>query len=211
MDSKQIMSRSVNLPILPVEIMDMIVLWAGDDSVAHSLRDRISQYVLDRIKKNIKNILKHCLNENAPVILSCDNKSDQLNQYNRISKELNNENVTLVKMSDSRKKRYIIEDCLRNNKKIIMFCLDNASQIDIVTTAIVSTLVFDKKIKLEKIAIIHDKGHVITKDCDIEKLYGKKSLKAKKWLILSQYFSREEIELKRIIVKNEAREYINSM
>jgi hypothetical protein len=92
-----------------------------------------------------------------------------------------------------------------------MFCLDNASQIDIVTTAIVSTLVFDKKIKLEKIAIIHDKGHVITKDCDIKKLYCKKSLKAKKWLILSQYFSREEIELKRIIVKNEAREYINSM
>jgi hypothetical protein len=207
MDSKQIMSRSVNLPILPVEIMDMIVLWAGDDSVAHSLRDRISQYVLDRIKKNIKNILKHCLNENAPVILSCDNKSDQLNQYNRISKELNNENVTLVKMSNS-KYWDIIEDCLINNKKIIMFCLDNASQIKKVRRAIMSTLVFDKKIKLKKIAIIHDKGHVITKDCDIKKLYGKKSLKAKELLILTQYFSREEIELKRIIVKNEAREYL---
>ena len=53
------MSRSVNLPILPVEIMDMIVLWTNNGSVAHSLRDRISQYVLDRIKKNIKNILKN--------------------------------------------------------------------------------------------------------------------------------------------------------
>jgi hypothetical protein len=47
------MSKSVNLPILPVEIMDMIVLWAGDHSVAHSLRDRISQYALDHIEKNI--------------------------------------------------------------------------------------------------------------------------------------------------------------
>ena len=47
------MSRSVNLPILPVEIMDMIVLWTNDGSVAHSLRDRISQYVLDRIEKNV--------------------------------------------------------------------------------------------------------------------------------------------------------------
>ena len=47
------MSKSVNLPILPVEIMDMIVLWAGDYSVAHSLRDRISQYAFDNIEKNM--------------------------------------------------------------------------------------------------------------------------------------------------------------
>ena len=41
------------LPILPIEIMDMIVLWTGDHSVADSLRDRISQYALDHIEKNI--------------------------------------------------------------------------------------------------------------------------------------------------------------
>jgi hypothetical protein len=43
----------MKLPKLPVEIMDMIVLWTGDARVAHSLRDRISQYVLDRIEKNV--------------------------------------------------------------------------------------------------------------------------------------------------------------
>lgn len=47
------MIRLLTLPILPVEIMDMIVMWTGDANVAHSLRDRISQYVLDRIEKNI--------------------------------------------------------------------------------------------------------------------------------------------------------------
>jgi hypothetical protein len=47
------MSRKFTLPTLPVEIMDMIVLWTGDGSVAHSLRDKISQYVLDRIEKNV--------------------------------------------------------------------------------------------------------------------------------------------------------------
>jgi hypothetical protein len=46
------MLKKFTLPILPVEIMDMIVLWAGDHSVAHSLRDRISQYALDHIEKN---------------------------------------------------------------------------------------------------------------------------------------------------------------
>lgn len=43
----------MKLPSLPVEIMDMIVLWSGDASVAHALRDRISQYALDRIEKNV--------------------------------------------------------------------------------------------------------------------------------------------------------------
>jgi hypothetical protein len=47
------MLNKFTLPILPVEIMDMIVLWTDDGNVAHSLRDRISQYVLDRIEKNV--------------------------------------------------------------------------------------------------------------------------------------------------------------
>jgi len=147
-----------------------------------------------------KEFIEHCLDENVPVIVSCDNKSDQLNQfYSRISNELNNENVTLVKMSDSKYKT-IIEDCLRNNKKIIMFCLDNAKQINKITTVISSTLAVYKKIKLEKIAIIHDEGDVITKDYDIENLNDDQSESHKEWLILTQYISQEEIELKRIFV-----------
>jgi hypothetical protein len=47
------MLKKFTLPILPIEIMDMIVLWTGDHSVADSLRDRISQYALDHIEKNI--------------------------------------------------------------------------------------------------------------------------------------------------------------
>jgi hypothetical protein len=43
----------MKLPRLPVEIMDMIVLHTGDARVAYALRDQISQYVLDRIEKNI--------------------------------------------------------------------------------------------------------------------------------------------------------------
>ena len=145
-----------------------------------------------------KEFIEHCLNENVPVIVSCDNKSDQLNQfYSRISKELNNENVTLVKMSDL-KYGDIIEDCLRNNKKIIMFCLDNASQIKKLRKEIMTVRCL--RIKLEKIAIIHDEGDVITKDCDIENLNDDQSESHREWLILTQFFSQEEIELKRIFV-----------
>ena len=47
------MSRNINLPILPIEIMDMIVLWACNWNVTHSLRDRITQYAFDNTGKNI--------------------------------------------------------------------------------------------------------------------------------------------------------------
>jgi hypothetical protein len=145
-----------------------------------------------------KEFIENCLDENLPVIVSCDNKSDQLEQfYNRIANDLNNENVTLVKISDS-KYIDIVEDCLKNNKKIVMFCLDNASQIKKLRRAIMS--VRGLRIKLEKIAIIHDEGDVITKDCNIEDIENDQSESHKEWLILTQFISQEEIELKRIFV-----------
>ena len=147
-----------------------------------------------------KEFIEFCLDENIPIIVSCDNKSDQLNQfYSRISNDLNNENVTLVKMSDS-KFEDIIDDCFINRKNIIIFCLDNASQIKKVKRAISSVLALHKKIKLGKIAIIHDEGDVITKDYDIENLNDDQSESHKEWLKMTQYFSEEEIELKRIFV-----------
>jgi len=43
----------MKIPRLPMEIMDEIVLYTGDPHVANVLKDKISQYVLDRIEKNI--------------------------------------------------------------------------------------------------------------------------------------------------------------
>jgi hypothetical protein len=101
-------------------------------------------------------------------------------------------------MSDS-KSIDIVEDCFKkNNKKIVMFCLDNATQIRKLRRAIMS--VRGLRIKLEKIAIIHDEGDVITKDCNIEDIENDQSESHKEWLILTQYISQEEIELKRIFV-----------
>jgi len=45
--------QKMNIPKLPVEIMDKIVLETGDIRIAHILRNQISQYTLNRIDKNI--------------------------------------------------------------------------------------------------------------------------------------------------------------
>ena len=76
-----------------------------------------------------KDFIEVCLDAKLPVIVSCDNKSDQLEQfYNRISNDFNSSDVTLVKACNPKIGK-ILKDCFENDKKIIIFCLDNASQI----------------------------------------------------------------------------------
>jgi len=146
-----------------------------------------------------KDFIEICLDEKLPVIVSCDNKSDQLEQfYNRISNDFCSDNVTLVKACDP-KLGNIITDCFKNNKKIVIFCLDNASQIKRVKEQIVLMVALEN-IKLKKIIIAHDEGDVITKDFDIENLKDDQSESHKEWLKMINYFSSKEIELKRIFV-----------
>ena len=146
-----------------------------------------------------KEFIEFCLDEKLPVIVSCDNKSDQLEQfYTRISNDFCSDNVTLVKACNPKLGK-IITDCFKNTKKIVIFCLDNASQIKKVKEQIVLTITLEN-IKLKKIVIAHDEGDVITKDYDIENLNDDQSESHKEWLKMINYFSKAEIELKRIFV-----------
>jgi hypothetical protein len=104
-----------------------------------------------------KDFIEICLDEKLPVIVSCDNKSDQLEQfYNRISNDFCSDNVTLVKTCNPKFGK-IMTDCFKNNKKIVIFCLDNASQIKKVKEQIVLSVTLEN-IKLKKIVIAHDEG-----------------------------------------------------
>jgi hypothetical protein len=82
----------IAIPKLPVEIMDKIVLTTGDARVAHALRDKISQYALNRIEKNIlvygdvqggktNEILKYIKKTYETKVLIIQNSLLVLNQY----------------------------------------------------------------------------------------------------------------------------------
>jgi len=146
-----------------------------------------------------KDFIEVCLDANLPVIVSCDNKSDQLEQfYSRISNEFDSRNVTLVKASDPKLGK-IIKECFENNKNFIIFCLDNASQIKKVKEQIV--LMIDlEDVNIKKIVVAHDEGDVITKDYNIEDIEKDQSESHKEWLKMSKYFSRKQVELKRVFV-----------
>lgn len=140
-----------------------------------------------------------CLNANVPVIVSCDNKTDQLTQfYNRISNDFDSYNVTFVKASDTKFNK-IVDDCFKNNKKIVIFCLDNVSQITKVKREIVN-IVSGDNIKIKKIALIHDEADVISKDSNVDEIEEEQSESHKEWLKLCKYFNKENIDLKRVFV-----------
>lgn len=146
-----------------------------------------------------KDFITVCLEVNIPIIVSCDNKTDQLDQfYTRMRNEFDSENVNLVKACNPKLGK-ILKDCLQNNKKIVVFCLDNATQIKKVKEqfVVITTL---ENIKLEKIVIIHDEGDVISKDIDVEELNDDQSESHKEWLRLTQYFPKQRTDVKRVFV-----------
>lgn len=146
-----------------------------------------------------KNFIEVCLDSKLPVVVSCDNKTDQLSQfYSRMSNEFDSEDVTLVKASDT-KLGCILKDCLINEKKVVVFCLDNASQIKKVKEqfVLITTL---ENVKIKKIAIIHDEGDVVTKDFDVENIDEDQSESHKEWLRLIQYFPKQGTDVKRVFV-----------
>lgn len=104
-----------------------------------------------------KVFIETCLDYKIPVIVSCDNKTDQLDQFfQRVSNDLETENVVFVKACNTKIDK-ILTEAFKENKQAIIFCLDNAAQIKRVKNQIV-LLTASENIKIEKIALIHDEG-----------------------------------------------------
>jgi hypothetical protein len=148
----------------------------------------------------IKDFIDICTEENIPVIVSCDNKSDQLEQfYNRVSNEFeSDDSIVLVKASD-KKFGKIIRTCIQNNKKLVVFCLDNICQIKKVKEQFALEISLEK-IKFSKIAIIHDEGDVITKDYNIDMIEENQSQSHKEWLKIMNFLKENGCDIKRIFV-----------
>ena len=129
-------------------------------------------------------VIKTCALNKVSVIVSCDNKTDQMEQiYERISKKLlgdNTNDIVLVKVSDKNFEKKIEKD---NDKVFVIFCLDNSSQVDKIMRMFCSWAI--KKIrKTEKIMIIHDEGDVIQKDNNVETKTEGQSKVHQKWIEL---------------------------
>ena len=148
----------------------------------------------DHTIKTYFEIKPHYVQDQLTIVVSYDNK--QLNKlYNIISND-SNSNATLIKISNSNamipKYTKIFKDCLKNNKKVIIFCISNSFQISKIIYNIGARIILDKNNHLKKIAIIHDEDNIITKDYnfDIEKLNAKQKEARTEWIEMLEYLSK---------------------
>jgi len=150
-----------------------------------------------------KTFIETCMDYNMPVIVSCDNKTDQLEQFfQRVSNDLETEDIAFLKANDKTSDKKFNTNLIKsfkNGKNVIIFCLDNAAQIKRVKDQIV-LLTASENIIIERIALIHDEGDVVTKDFDIEHTKPDQSESHQEWLKMVEYFSRAKIDLKRVFV-----------
>ena len=148
--------------------------------------------------------IETCFRYNTPVIVSTDNKTDQQEQlYNRIEADLMGASVELLKVTDKNFAKDLKEQIENGNKRFVIFCLDNSSQIEKLIANLSSNYTrCDKMREIKRIAIIHDEADTVAKDQDTENIKNGQAQSHKKWLELKNLINERmgELDLKRIFV-----------
>lgn len=148
--------------------------------------------------------IETCFKYNTPVIVSTDNKTDQQEQlYNRIEAELMGAEVELLKVTDKTFEKDLRKCIEEGNKRFVIFCLDNCSQIEKVIIQLTSNYVrYEQMADIKRIAIIHDEADTVAKDQDTENIKNGQAQSHKKWLELKNVINNRmgKLDLKRIFV-----------
>lgn len=148
--------------------------------------------------------IETCFKYNTPVIVSTDNKTDQQEQlYNRIEHDLMGASVELLKVSD-KTFEHDLKKCIENkNKRFVIFCLDNSSQIEKVIIQLTSNYArFPQMTDIKRIAIIHDEADTVAKDYDTMNIRNGQAESHKKWLELNDIMNKRmgDLDMKRVFV-----------
>lgn len=154
--------------------------------------------------KSSIDLIETCIKYKVPIIISSDNKTDQQTQlFNRIKADLvgtDSINIELLKIKDA-SFASSFKKCIINGKIPVIFCLDNASQIEKIIVNFNDCIT--RKIKnietIKKLMIIHDEGDVIQKDHDIKFVNNEQAKSHQKWIELSDTVNTF-IDLKRVFV-----------
>ncbi len=132
-----------------------------------------------------REFIEACFEENVPVIVSTDNKTDQNEQLrDRVEAGLCGADVTMMNVTDRTFTDDLKKCILDQNYRFVIFCLDNASQIEKLIMNISSMVIrhINETSMLKKIALIHDEADQITKDTDITSVSCDQAKSHQKWL-----------------------------
>lgn len=142
-------------------------------------------------------LVKECFRQRRMVLFSCDNKSDQLKQtMSRYAGFFaGNDNVVLLAGDkDLASLTDVSIKAIEEEKSVVMFFLDNHSQINkmnqLVRSLLGETLVprddEDPPFDLPGITLVHDEGDVITKHPNILKAEASQPVSHQEWIRLTR-------------------------
>jgi len=130
--------------------------------------------------------VRKCLDAGVPVVISTDNRTDQLDQfYSRFRDAFAvDTTTTILRVADRQFERQTVS-VLRGNRRLIIFLLNNASQVDNLRNAFREAIIADNPIdnvRIPKVVILHDEGDVVTKDANVKTVETGQTASHQAWL-----------------------------
>lgn len=147
-------------------------------------------------------IVKDCVMKNISVVISSDNKKDQMCQlFSRLIKALQDqyENIfeyCFITTIDNKNFDTLVDE-MRTHKSFVICCLDNKSQIQKVHEKINAIHEINS---MSNLCLIHDEADVITKARNITEVMASQPESHKKWIELTDNLYNKGISMKRVFV-----------
>jgi hypothetical protein len=149
--------------------------------------------------------IETCFEAGIPAIVSSDNKTGQQEQLiSRFQRDLCGADVKLIRVMD---KNFVdeLKGCFQSkNHRFVIFCMDNAVQIEKLIMAILGCAMrYKEEMKeIKKIALFHDEADQITKDKNTIEIKTDQAASHKKWLELTKLINKNmgHMDLKRVFV-----------
>jgi len=138
-----------------------------------------------------------CIDRRLPVLLSCDNRSDQLDQtFSRFQSFFSSRPDVSILRVDDRRFETQLETSLRSSKRCVVFLLNNNAQVErlrIATRAAIVGNTPSEDVQLDSVVLIHDEGDVVIKDPSVSAIRPRQPESHKAWIqyctFLSQRFT----------------------
>lgn len=141
--------------------------------------------------------VRKCLDSGIPVIISTDNRTDQLDQfYSRFKDAFAlDTSTTILRVTDKKFAQKVVS-VLHGNRRLLLFLLNNASQIDALRGCLREAMIGDdpkNDLHLPKILVLHDEGDVVSKDKNVKKTETGQASSHQSWIRISQLLGSRSV------------------
>jgi hypothetical protein len=156
----------------------------------------------------INKFIETCFRCDAPVIVSTDNKIDQCEQlFNRVSRMQCGDDTNILRVSDRRFVDDLQKIVQSGNKRFVIFCMNNASQITKLIGAFRMIVGGDKAMvgafrSITRMALVQDEADMVTKDACVDEKVGNQPASHAAWIAFQDMFMDRitHIDMKRMFV-----------